>query len=536
MQKFYALFLVSILTISFSYSMDHPTDWRNLAKSEMRFEDSLSSSESEEVFYSEESDQETPEEKLNDDQILNKYGYSKQKLNTAFDSAPIEAKRILNMLQKPHLYTELYPMMLFWGPSGTGKSIFSHALAYKLGWNHHSIIGKDIREKGRGSTAANMMKILNDLVRKKVPTIINFEEINLWFENFSDANYDTQENSTDFWTFMDYIQRLRYLYVTGTLNRLNKLPKQFLSRARGNWVEFTKPLTHADTHKVFTDVCNKDNVQLDVACDTNFLNQFLQPLFNDGWVGRDFEHLVAIAVRLVRDSDDENPIAIIKQQHLQDALAYIHKFDGYTSYRQEEETKEQRQEKLQKKNIKLQKQGLALQKEGIEVQREGQLIQKSQFVRNHLIQRALQSNQVSINGSGQAGVNASAGLFGVGTSLGGSVGGNSGVALHNISWSDQAVRQHLSRDEELIIRQEQTYDTAVSVLKKLKEKLPTQTDTQAADTKKEIATLEQLIHDLQEQRKNWSADAVDTILAKIDRVTHDRDQGILGFIWHKITS
>jgi hypothetical protein len=166
-----------------------------------------------------------PETPGTDDEfILNHYQEPRSRLESALTNAPIEAMDLLDMLKYPALYSHKVRFAVLYGPPGIAKSTLAKAIAWKAGWFLELIVGRQVRAEHRGGASIKLQKKFEDIVAKKINTVIVIDEINRLFENYNSTKYDTGDTAEDFWTFLDSQRRNTHLYIIGTANQIDKLP------------------------------------------------------------------------------------------------------------------------------------------------------------------------------------------------------------------------------------------------------------------------------------------------------------------------
>jgi cell division protease FtsH len=129
---------------------------------------------------------------------------------------------------------ELIPKgMIFWGPPGTGKTMFAKAMATALGAAITVVSGPELKSKWVGESEENLRQIFHR-ARQSAPSIIVFDEL----DSFATAR-GTYEGSgvehsmvNQLLTEMDGFHREEMVFVVGTTNFVESLDPALLRPGR----------------------------------------------------------------------------------------------------------------------------------------------------------------------------------------------------------------------------------------------------------------------------------------------------------------
>ena len=143
-------------------------------------------------------------------------------------------KNAVALLKKPKELAEYYGgkdsgasrMVLFWGPTGTGKTFSAKLLAKELGAEYGEVQFSDLSSEYIGKTAVNITKKFEELkkIAKKNPDkqyVVTFNEIDSLInnvENLSGESTHLGQNRTSFLNGLDYIKDCPNLTIVGTTN------------------------------------------------------------------------------------------------------------------------------------------------------------------------------------------------------------------------------------------------------------------------------------------------------------------------------
>ncbi len=145
-------------------------------------------------------------------------------------------------------------MVLFYGPTGTGKTFSAKLLAKEMGAEYAEIQFSDISSEYVGKAAVNITKKFKEVAKlaKKNPDkkyVITFNEIDSLINNVEKLGQNSEhlgQNRTSFLNGLDLIKDIPNLTVVGTTN-INpysaKLDPATLNRL-GNIFEIEKPVTN----------------------------------------------------------------------------------------------------------------------------------------------------------------------------------------------------------------------------------------------------------------------------------------------------
>lgn len=141
-------------------------------------------------------------------------------------------ERTVKMLKKPSNVTEYAGattpprMVLFWGPTGTGKTFSAKLLAKEMGAEYGEVQFSELSSAYIGETAVNITNKFKELVElaKKNPDkqyVVAFNEIDSLINNvdkLGSNNLHLGQNRTSFLNGLDSIKDIPNLTIVGTTN------------------------------------------------------------------------------------------------------------------------------------------------------------------------------------------------------------------------------------------------------------------------------------------------------------------------------
>lgn len=164
-----------------------------------------------------------------------KYALTKTKPSALRDMPFKEPKIKLDDLGGYELHKELLrriiknteqSLLLFYGPEGTGKTVFAEAIAGEYGFNFIVVSGSEPTDKYVGETGKTIDKYL-DRAKQLAPSILLFDEIDALVEQKGVISHKAS------WTGLlqsKLSQPIDGVYIIATLNRPDLLKTNFLSR------------------------------------------------------------------------------------------------------------------------------------------------------------------------------------------------------------------------------------------------------------------------------------------------------------------
>ena len=159
---------------------------------------------------------------------------------------------------------ELIPKgMIFWGPPGTGKTMFAKAMATALGAAITVVSGPELKSKWVGESEENLRQIFHR-ARQSAPAIIVFDEL----DSFATAR-GTYEGSgvehsmvNQLLTEMDGFHREELVFVVGTTNLVESLDPALLRPGRFEFHLYI-PYPDADDRRAIVQIYDrKMNLQM----------------------------------------------------------------------------------------------------------------------------------------------------------------------------------------------------------------------------------------------------------------------------------
>src|SRR5207253_6500312 len=129
---------------------------------------------------------------------------------------------------------ELIPKgMIFWGPPGTGKTMFAKAMAAALGAAVTVVSGPELKSKWVGESEDNLRQIFHR-ARQSAPSIIVFDELDSFASARGTYTGSGVEHSmvNQLLTEMDGFHKDEMVFVVGTTNFVESLDPALLRPGR----------------------------------------------------------------------------------------------------------------------------------------------------------------------------------------------------------------------------------------------------------------------------------------------------------------
>ena len=142
-----------------------------------------------------------------------------------------EIQRIREMVELPLKHPELFHRLnidppkgvLFYGPSGTGKTLMAKAVSQESNAHFISINGPEIMSKFYGASEGRLREIFDD-AEKNAPSIIFIDEIDSIAPKRSDTSGEVERRVvSQLLSLMDGLQGRGHIIVVGATNRINAL-------------------------------------------------------------------------------------------------------------------------------------------------------------------------------------------------------------------------------------------------------------------------------------------------------------------------
>lgn len=228
------------------------------------------------------------------------------------------SKYIINVLRKPdrakHFGLGLPKGLLFFGPPGTGKSLFATALASEVQLPFINLVTENIYSKWLGESGQNMKNAIT-MAEKMSPAIVFVDEIDR-FGKRSGAAAGSAEEETQrvFSQFLEWLGRPdREAIIVGTTNVPEHLDEAFLRAGRFDYkIPFLYPGPQARleilmVHLGFSSGGKRSRVPLAQGEDETrrFLQEAVVPCTRN-FSCAELEELVTRAKRIAFDKDREH--------------------------------------------------------------------------------------------------------------------------------------------------------------------------------------------------------------------------------------
>jgi len=224
-------------------------------------------------------------------------------------------KYVINVLKRPerarHFGLGLPKGLLFFGPPGTGKSLFSNALASEVQLPFINLVTENIYSKWLGESGQNMKNAIM-LAEKMSPAIVFVDEIDR-FGKRSGAAAGSAEEETQrvFSQFLEWLGRPdREAIIVGTTNVPEHLDEAFLRAGRFDYkIPFLYPGPQARleillVHLGYAAGGKRTPVPMDIPAEevAGFLEEAIVPLTKN-FSCAELEELVTRAKRFAFDKD-----------------------------------------------------------------------------------------------------------------------------------------------------------------------------------------------------------------------------------------
>ncbi len=228
------------------------------------------------------------------------------------------SKYIINVLRRPEKARRfglgLPKGLLFFGPPGTGKSLFANALASEVQLPFINLVTENIYSKWLGESGQNMKNAIN-LAEKMSPAIVFVDEIDRFGKRTGVAAGSAEEETQRvFSQFLEWLGRPdREAIIVGTTNVPEHLDDAFLRAGRFDYkIPFLYPGPQARlevllVHLGFTHGGRRSKVPMDIPDDQvrGFLEEAIVPL-TTRFSCAELEELVTRAKRFSFDRDKES--------------------------------------------------------------------------------------------------------------------------------------------------------------------------------------------------------------------------------------
>lgn len=220
-------------------------------------------------------------------------------------------ERTVKMLNKPSSIAEYAGattpprMVLFWGPTGTGKTFSAKLLAKEMGAEYGEVQFSELSSAYIGETAVNITNKFKELAKlaKKNPDkqyVVAFNEIDSLINNvdkLGSNNLHLGQNRTSFLNGLDSIKDIPNLTIVGTTNvnpNSANLDPATLSRL-GSIFEIQKP----EVREIVASLkyhLQKSKAAEDLLNNETKLNELAESIYAKNGVQRDVETIVNTAL------------------------------------------------------------------------------------------------------------------------------------------------------------------------------------------------------------------------------------------------
>lgn len=225
------------------------------------------------------------------------------------------SKYIINVLKRPerarHFDLGLPKGLLFFGPPGTGKSLFANALASEVQLPFINLVTENIYSKWLGESGQNMKNAIN-LAEKMSPAIVFVDEIDRFGKRTGSAAGSAEEETQRvFSQFLEWLGKPdRTAIIVGTTNVPEHLDDAFLRAGRFDYkIPFLYPGPQARleillVHLGFSQASNRKKVPLDIEDDEvrEILRRDIVPLTHN-FSCAELEELITRAKRIAFDKN-----------------------------------------------------------------------------------------------------------------------------------------------------------------------------------------------------------------------------------------
>ncbi len=227
------------------------------------------------------------------------------------------SKYIINVLQRPekarYFDLGLPKGLLFFGPPGTGKSLFAHALASEVQLPFINLVTENIYSKWLGESGQNMKNAIN-LAEKMSPAIVFVDEIDRFGKRTGTAAGSAEEETQRvFSQFLEWLGKPdRSAIIVGTTNVPEHLDDAFLRAGRFDYkIPFLYPGPQARleillVHLGLSKGTTRKRVPLEMGDDEvrEMLWRDIMPL-TQNFSCAELEELVTRAKRIAFDRDKD---------------------------------------------------------------------------------------------------------------------------------------------------------------------------------------------------------------------------------------
>lgn len=303
-----------------------------------------------------------------------KNGFSEDEIaemEMVFESSPKDAQNIVKHLEDPNYYNgyKNYRSAYFVGEPGCGKTTMAKAIAYKMakkGWKHKIISSTQLLRSNRNSTSIQLEKELEEAAASTNPTLIIIDELNRLLEHTDSKHHDTDSTATALWTFLDRESENENIFLIGTMNRIDKLPKPFKSRMDADYIKFFYISDPDMQQKTLRKYFAKTKLKLDAEVTDDFLRTEFGKM--GPCSGRILKKISWMTSKIQRREKDGS-ITSIKKSDIKEAINELIERNEEMGYNKSEETDEERQERHHRENLQLQRENQELQEEHFNYQK-----------------------------------------------------------------------------------------------------------------------------------------------------------------------
>ena len=177
-------------------------------------------------------------------------GYDKELFEIIFRSAPQDLKDKIAVIEQifkqkkngeKNIQWNILPSrLLLVGPPGVGKSTLAQVVADRLERPFYFIRMPMLGNEFRNSEAANLNRLMSQLIKSDTPCVIILDEINIFAERKVGVLGEDNSAGSMLWLLLDKCATNPNVLVIGTANDVSKLPEQLKDRFEGNVIEIVK--------------------------------------------------------------------------------------------------------------------------------------------------------------------------------------------------------------------------------------------------------------------------------------------------------